>query len=135
MTQQSMTPDEMRALYRGYVEVANTRDFDRLHEFVADVVTQNGVPSTRDAVAASLRAHTDAVPDLHWEVQDLVVEGNRIAARLRDTGTPRAVWHGLEPTGASVAFDEVAFYEVRDGRIAATWYLMDAAAVQRQLAG
>lgn len=131
-----MTTEQLHDFYRRYVELANTRDFDRLHEFVNDEVTQNGVPSTRAEMAAALKAHTDAIPDLVWEIQEVVVEGNRIAARLRDTGTPQKEWFGgLAPTGATVTFDEVAFYEVVDGRFAHTWYLMDADAVRRQLAG
>jgi predicted ester cyclase len=128
-----MTTEELRDFYLRYADVCNARAFDRLEEFVHDEVTLNGVPSTRADVTASLRAHTQAIPDLVWEIQDLVIEGNRIAARLRDTGTPQQEWFGLTPTGATVTFDECAFYEVVDGRFAHTWYLMDAAGVRRQL--
>ena len=113
---------ELREFYLRYIDMLNARDLERLDEFVHDEVTQNGAPSTRADMLASLRTHTQAIPDLAWNVQELVIEGNRIAARLRDTG-------------ASVAFDECAFYEVSDGRIAHTWYLMDTEAIRRQLAG
>jgi predicted ester cyclase len=130
-----MTYQELRDFYLRYVDLLNAREFERLDEFVHDEVTQNGVPATREDMAAALREHTRAIPDLVWDVQALVIEGNRIAARLRDTGTPEQEWFGLAPSGASVTFDECAFYEVRDGRLAHTWYLMDAEAVRRQLAG
>jgi predicted ester cyclase len=128
-----MTVEEIRDFYLRYVEVANTRAFDRLGEFVHDEVTQNGVPATREVVVASFRQHVEGIPDLKWEIQDLVIEGNRIAARLIDTGTPQREWLGLAPTGASVTFSECAFYEVRDGRFKHMWYMMDADAVRRQL--
>ena len=129
------SPHDVREFYLRYVDLANARDFHRLVEFVHDEVTQNGVPSTRDEMAASLRAHTQAIPDLVWEIQDLVIEGNRIAARLRDTGTPQKEWLGLTPNGVTVTFDECAFYTLRDGRFDHTWYMMDADAVCRQLGG
>ena len=129
-----MDTQALHDFYLRYVDLLNARDFERLHEFVHDEVTQNGAPGTRDDMAAALREHTQAIPDLVWDVQELVIEGNRIAARLRDTGTPEKEWFGLAPTGASVTFDECAFYEVRDGRLAHTWYMMDAEAVRQQLA-
>ena len=119
-----MNPQELRDFYLRYIALLNARDFERLDEFVHEEVAQNGVPADRSDMAASLRAHTRAIPDLAWDVAELVIEGNRIAARLRDTGTPAA-------TGTSVTFDEFAFYEVRDGRIAHAWYLMDSEALRQ----
>ncbi|MFC5814072.1 ester cyclase [Nonomuraea harbinensis] len=65
----------------------------------------------------------------------MVVDGDRVAARLVDTGTPVKEGNGLAPTGASVSFAETAFYRVEDGRFKSMWYLMDADTVRRQLAG
>ncbi len=67
--------------------------------------------------------------------QGVVVDGDRVAARLVDTGTPVKEGNGLAPTGASVSFAETAFYRVEDGRFKSMWYLMDADTVRRQLAG
>ncbi|MCP2267396.1 ester cyclase [Promicromonospora thailandica] len=129
-----MTAEELRDFYRRYIELANTRDFDRMSEFAHDEVIMNGTPVARDDMVAEFRRHTDAVPDLHWEVQELLVDGTHVAARLIDTGTPVAEWNGLAPTGATVTFAETAFYEVVDGRFKHMWYLMDGVALQTQLA-
>ncbi|MET7847141.1 hypothetical protein ABZT48_02630 [Streptomyces avermitilis] len=40
----------------------------------------------------------DAVPDLHWELKDLLFDGDRLAARLVDTDTPVKKWLGVAPT-------------------------------------
>jgi predicted ester cyclase len=50
-------------------------------------------------------------------VQEIVVEGDRIAARRIDTGTPVAEWNGPTPTGARVEFAETAFYQLEDGHL------------------
>jgi predicted ester cyclase len=55
-----------------------------------------------------------------------VVDGDRVAARLTDTGTPVGEWNGLAPTGATVSIAETAFYRVEDGRFKDLWYLLDA---------
>jgi len=128
-----MSGGDLRGFYRRYLEMLNAREFDRLDEFFHERVTMNGVPGSREQILASLREHTGAVPDLTWQLEELVVEGDRLAARLLDTGTPAQEWLGLAPTGAAVELTECAFYRVRDGRIEDSWYLMDAAAARRQL--
>lgn len=130
-----MTAEELRSFYLSYIDLANNRDFDRMDEFAHDEVIMNGVPVARDDVVAALRGHVAAVPDFLWEVQDLVVDGDRVAARLIDTGTPVLEWNGLAPTGASVSFTETAFYQVEDGRFKVMWYMMDVDALRQQLAG
>ena len=41
-----------------------------------------------------------------WHLEDVIVEGDRVSTRLRDTGTPVKEWLGLQPTGASAEFTE-----------------------------
>ena len=133
-TTTDMTTDELRDFYLRYVALANARQFERMAEFAHEEVVMNGTPVRMADMIAEFHRHVEAVPDLHWQVEDLVVEGGHIAARLTDTGTPVREWNGLAPTGASVSFTETAFYEVRDGRFAGMLYLMDTDAVRRQLA-
>ncbi len=126
--------EELRAFYERYVAMANTRDFDGMREILHDEVYLGSTPVPRDAIIAEFRKHTDAVPDIHWEIEDLLVDGGRIAARTLDTGTPVAEWNGLAPNGASISVAETAFYEVVEGRFARMWYLMDVDSLRAQLA-
>jgi len=134
-TGSGMSTEELRDFYLRYVEVANKREFHRMAEFTHDEVIMGGVTVKREDMMAHFHNHVTAVPDFHWEIQDLVVEGDRVAARLIDTGTPVQEWNGLAPTGASVSFAETAFYQVQDGRFKYMWYLMDVDTIRRQLAG
>jgi len=134
VTGSGMTTDELRDFYRRYVELANGRQFDRMADFAHEEVIMNGNRVAMADMVAEFHRHVEAVPDFHWEIEDLLVDGDRIAARLTDTGTPVKEWNGLVPTGASVTFAETAFYEVQDGKFKVMWYLMDADSVRRQLA-
>lgn len=40
-------------------------------------------------------------PDLHWEVKDILVTGDRVIVRGEATGTPAAEFWGAKPTGKS----------------------------------
>ncbi|MFD2357326.1 ester cyclase [Nonomuraea ferruginea] len=134
-TRSGMSTEELRDFYLRYVDLANKREFHRMADFAHDEVIMGGTPVKRDDMVAEFYKHVEAVPDFHWEIQELVADGDRVAARLVDTGTPVKEWNGLAPTGASVSFAETAFYRVEDGRFKSMWYLMDADTVRRQLAG
>ncbi|MFJ5540339.1 ester cyclase [Micromonospora chalcea] len=85
---------EIRDFYLRYVDLANKREFDRMADFAHEEVIMNGTPVRMADMVAEFYKHVEAVPDLHWEIQEVVVEGDRIAARLVDTGTPVKEWNG-----------------------------------------
>ena len=130
-----MSTSDLREVYHAYLAAANARQWDRMAAFAHDTVVFNGETVSRDDYVDAMRQAVDAVPDLVWHLDDLVVEGDRVAVRLTDTGTPAKEWLGLQPTGRGVTFTEYAFYHFRDGRFGHMWYLLDTRAVERQLAG
>ncbi|MDR6318496.1 putative ester cyclase [Actinoplanes couchii] len=77
----------------------------------------------------------EAVPDLGWEVTDFAVDGDNLAARLVNRGTPVKPWLGVEPTGKSFAITEFAVYRVLDGRYTHMANLHDAELLKKQLHG
>ncbi|WP_446038150.1 ester cyclase [Streptomyces sp. SID1121] len=130
-----MSESDLRAFYLRYVETLNAHEFDGMDEFINDLTTLNGEPATRDDLIAVQKGDVDAVPDLHWEVKELLFDGDRLAARLVNTGTPVKEWLGVTPTGASFEIVECAIYQVRDGRFVHMTALHDAGELFRQLAG
>jgi predicted ester cyclase len=73
------------------------------------------------------------LPDLHVEIEDMVAEGDRVVARNAITGTHLGQYLGLEPTGRSVAYNEVVIFRFVDGRVAETWAVVDVFAQLKQL--
>ncbi len=109
-----MSNSQLRAFYLRYLDDLNAHRFDRMDQFINDRTTLNGEPATRDDLIAVQKADVDAVPDLHWELQELLFDGDRLAARLINTGTPAKKWLGVAPTGASFEITEYAIYRVHD---------------------
>jgi predicted ester cyclase len=129
-------PDsDLREFYRRYIAQLNAHKFDRMDAFINERTTLNGEPATRDDLIAVQKADVDAVPDLHWELKELLFDGDRLAARLVNTGTPAKEWLGVTPTGASFEIVEYAIYQVRDGRFVHMTALHDAGELLRQLKG
>ena len=129
-----MPGNDLRGLYQRYLTLLNNRELDELSTLFHDRLMLNGQPITRDEVMEAMRyTATEAVPDLAWTVQHIVVDGDSLAARLIDTGTPAKEWLGIRPTGGSFEIDETAFYRIRDGRVEDMWFVVDTRAAQRQL--
>ncbi|MEU1361111.1 ester cyclase [Micromonospora zamorensis] len=128
-----MTDNDMRDWYLRYIATLDAHELDRMDEFIADEVMLNGEPGTREDVLADMRSIINAIPDMHWEVQELLFDRDRIAARVVNTGTPAKGWLGVAPTGRSFEIVEYAIYKVNDGRFVQMTNLHDSADVSRQL--
>ncbi|MFE3121561.1 ester cyclase [Streptomyces niveus] len=129
-----MSDTDLREFYGRYIEALNAHEFDRMDEFVHESIVMHSEPSSREALVAQLHSITDAVPDFHWETQELAVNGDSLAARLINTGTPAKEWLGAAPTGKSIEIVEYAIYRLRDGKFLHMSAIHDAEALQKQLA-
>jgi predicted ester cyclase len=133
MTGSTMNGNTLHEWYLRYVAALNAHEFDGMDEFIHDSVRLNGEMGTRDDVLTVQRRDVDAVPDLHWELDEVLFDGDRIAIRATNTGTPTKEWLGVPPTGASFRIVEHAIYEVQDGRFVQMTALHDSAELLRQL--
>jgi predicted ester cyclase len=128
-----VSDNELCEFYLRYIADLNAHRFDRMDRYIDDRTTLNGEPATRDDLLAVQKADVEAVPDLHWELRELLFDGDRLAARLTNTGTPAREWLGVAPTGRSFEITEYAIYQVRDGRFVHMTALHDAGELRRQL--
>ncbi|MFC7882996.1 ester cyclase [Streptomyces sp. NPDC057376] len=130
-----MSDTDLRDFYQRYVDALNAREFDRMDEFVHESIVMHSEPSSRTALVAQLNSIVDAVPDFHWEVQELAINGDSIAVRAINTGTPAKEWLGAAPTGKAIEIVEYAIYRVHDGKFLHMSAVHDAETMQKQLAG
>jgi steroid delta-isomerase-like uncharacterized protein len=128
-----MSELNLKDWYMRYVSALDGRELDKMDQFVADEVLLNGTPGHRDDVVADMRSILDAVPNMHWEVEEMLFDRDRIAVRAVNTGTPEKPWLGVPPTGKSFEIVEYAIYRVRDGRFVEMTNLHDSADILRQL--
>jgi predicted ester cyclase len=120
-----MTSDR-QTFYRRYIERCNEHRFEELGEFVHEEV-RVGDATGLDPYAAGLRAVVDAFPDYHWDLQQLLVDGDWLSARLIDTGTHRGTFRGVPATGRAITAQELAIYRLQDGKIIQCWGDLDTA--------
>ncbi|MBN3728057.1 ester cyclase [Burkholderia sp. Ac-20379] len=127
-----MTPAELGQLYRRYLDCLNRRDWDALGEFVADDAAHNGQPFGLAGYRRMLERDVRQIPDLRFEIDQLVTEPPMVASRLRFDCTPQGDFLGVPVNGRRIVFTENVFYRFRNGKIAEVWSLLDRAAVEAQ---
>lgn len=110
---------ELEAFYRRYIARCNAHRFDELGEFVAADV--NGPAEGLQRYVDGLWDVVRAFPDYRWDPQEVLVDGERLAVRLRAGGTHRGAFRGVEPTGRRVSTQELVMYHVEGGRITRCW--------------
>jgi predicted ester cyclase len=112
---------DVAARYERYLTCGNEHRFDQLGEFVDEQVSGSGSADGLAAYVERLKAVRTGFPDHHGELQELVVEGNTIAARLIGQGTHTGFFAGIAPTGRKITTQELVMYRVADGKIIKCW--------------
>ncbi len=76
------------------------------------------------------------IPNLKWEPQDFVVDGNKVVVRSIASGSPVGSFMGMELDGSrSFKIDTTDIHELEGGRIARVHHLEDWATAIKQLSG
>jgi predicted ester cyclase len=109
------------SLYQRYLTCCNEHRVGELGEFVSEQVSGSGPVDGLAGYIDGVRAVCTAFPDYRWELQELVVEGDRIAARLIGQGTHTGPFSGIAPTGRRIRTQELVMYRIADGKIVHCW--------------
>jgi steroid delta-isomerase-like uncharacterized protein len=99
-------------------ETFNGEDLASLDELVgADYVGPQGDkgPAGFRRIMVGLRT---AFPDIHYTVDEVVAEGDRVAVRWHWTGTHKGPFRGFAPTGKAVSNSGSGIFRFESGRIA-----------------
>lgn len=80
-----------------------------------------GLASGREGVRQAFALFHRAFPDTRHTIEDLVAEGDRVAARISARGTHTGELFGHPPTGRAVALTGITIYRLVAGRIVERW--------------
>ena len=125
------------AIVRLVEQAFNERDFDALRSLIhPDHVDHNTLPEEAGGLAGfveRLERMQQAFSDVHATVEDVLVDGSRIAWRWTLSGTHTGNFLGIDPTGRSFAMTGMNIDLVRDDRIIETWSYPDRLGLLYQL--
>jgi predicted ester cyclase len=90
--------------------------------------------STHESLRNMVTTWRTAFPDLQMVIEDLVVSGDKAAARYTVSGTHLGELWGNQPTGKRFRIEQIYIVRVAAGRIVETWGVWDQYGFWRQLA-
>ena len=132
-----MSERSLRQSYEAIIRAVAAADEDALDGLIAEnIVDHNAVPGQapgRAGIMYWMAMMHDAFADLTGVVEDTVVEGDKIAARVTWHGTHRGDFVGVAGTGAPVAMQSVQILRFADGMASEWWGTADVFGVLHQV--
>lgn len=88
----------------------------------------------REAFIGMVSGLAKSVPDMRWEVKEMLVSGNRVIVRSMASGTPQGQFMGMPVTGnKSFSIMAIDIHTIVDGKATVAHHVEDWAAALRQL--
>jgi steroid delta-isomerase-like uncharacterized protein len=100
-------------LNTGNLEIAKELCADNYRLFYPGV----DKPMEYEAAKAVLPSIRDGFPDLHFQIENIIAEDDRVVCRLNMEGTHRGEFQGMAPTGKRIKLSCLAELRFRDGKI------------------
>ncbi len=129
-----MSTTDPKSVVRRYVDAFNEGNLAALKDLLAADAEVQGVfgAGVFEKIEPVWRQLIEGFR-MQLEIQEMVAEGNVVAARYIETGTFLAPAFGHEPTGKSYRLVAMEWFEIEDGLIRRRWGARDSASQYRQL--
>ena len=131
-----MSAENKALVRRWFEEVWNKGRVDAIGEMIADHAMVYGLggdfrgPEQFKPFHAAFRS---AFPDIHVALDEIIAEGDRVAARWTATGTHQGDGLGFPATGRKVRFTGMAFLQVEGNHFVSGWNSFDQLGMLQQL--
>ena len=132
-----MPTEENKAIVRRYQEALNANDLDALGDVVAADIRMPdilpGFPQGIEGAKQIQQVTLAGAPDFHTTIEDLIAEGDRVAARITMTGTQTGEFFGVPPSGRPFKITGMYIARIANGKIVEHRGVEDAVGLVRQL--
>jgi len=93
----------------------------------------NDVCNTRDEVIAGIGTRLKSVPDLKWEIKEILVSNSQVTVRGEATGTPSGEFFGTPHTGKSFKVMSIDVHTIEGGKMIRSYHIENWIGAVRQL--
>jgi steroid delta-isomerase-like uncharacterized protein len=132
-----MSTEENKALVRRMFEAYNKHNLAALEELCAPDYVWHGPAGFGDMDMAAMKqvmpAFFTAFPDMHWVVEDLIAEGDKVVSRYTFGATHRGELMGIPPTGKVVTATAILISRFAGGKCVEDWEEADMLGLFQQL--
>ncbi len=117
----------VKAFYAECLTVGGTEHLtERLNQLLADDFESRNAAETKSKaiLIAQINGFWKLMPDMKWEIQDMVQEGNKVVVRSLFSATPRGNFMGMELDGTK-SFQTMAMdmHTLENGQIQTVYHI------------
>jgi len=135
-----MSAKEIKALVRRFFEESNKGKAAALaviDELFATNIAYHGgggeeIRGIKDYKQSTSESYS-ASPDLHFTIDDIVAEGDKVAVRFTFSGTHKGEIMGIPPTNKELTIWGINIYRVVGGKFVEGWERADTLGLMQQL--
>jgi steroid delta-isomerase-like uncharacterized protein len=130
---------DCKAIVRSlYEEVWNKRRLELVDEIISPShalhdPNVSGSAVGPEAYKRQVTRFIMAFPDLHFSIDDVVVEKEKVAVAWSISGTHKGDFMGIPPTNKRISVDGISIIHIADGKIMDTYASWDALGLFQQL--
>ena len=130
--------EDNKAIVRRFIDEIFVRGRkETVDELLADDFVAHTWPSTTGDPKADLKSAIDraaaGLSDPEFTIEDLIAEGDRVAARLTTSATHSGEFMGMPPSNKRYAIEEIHWFRLRDGKVVEHWHQFDQMGLMKQL--
>jgi steroid delta-isomerase-like uncharacterized protein len=116
----------------------NSHDPERYLKLIDEkfVFESDTIPSAvtgREATRQLMAMYLNAFPDLHFEIAQVIAEGDFVVTRYRATGTHRGELMSVPATNRKAVVNGCTVSQLKSGKISHQWVYWDTGHLLRQL--
>ena len=95
----------------------------------------SGKNKTKEAFLGQMGYFAKLIPDLKWNVEEMIQSENRVVVRSRATGIPKGPLFGVDGKGKGFDIMTIDIHTIENGKITKTYHIEDWAGALGQLKG
>ncbi len=115
---------------------ADTNVAEKMSQILADSFQSKGSTEikTKEQLIGQIQFFWKLVPDLKWEIQEMIQEGNQVVVRSSASGTPNGNFMGVQADGTkSFKTMTIDIHTVQNGQVVEVHHLEDWSTAIKQL--
>jgi len=134
-----MSVEQNKALLSKWIEEGwNQGNLDVVDEVYAPNFTQHDPSSPVPVTSAEALKHyvagfRNAMPDMHFETEDLIAEGDKVVTRLTSFGRHEGDLPGAPATGNEMKMTSITIHRIAGGKLVEKWSEKDMISLLQQI--
>jgi steroid delta-isomerase-like uncharacterized protein len=135
-----MSTDEIkRKMFDTFMDAFNNRNLAALDTICApnmvdhSTVAASGQPNDLEGFKKRINSHRIGVPDLHFSIMNMIIEGDLVAFQWEMSGTNSGPYMGRPASGNPIRIIGMNMERLEEGKIVEHWSYPDKLAALQQI--